>query len=81
MQRPLRLCFKQLSQRKVETLASGEPNETRHDCLETTLPKSSPSRLLYVADKRNRCNYLIDMGAAVSVLPWSCANETVDSGL
>ena len=46
---------------------------------ETALPKLSPSRLLYVADKRNKCNYLIDTGAAVSVLPWSCANETVNA--
>ena len=79
MQRPLRVCFKLLSQRKVATLTSGEPKETRHDCVETKLPELSSSRLLYVADKPNRCNYLIDTGAAVSVLPRSCANGTVDS--
>ena len=61
-----------LIQRKVTTLVAGEPNET-------TLLKLSPSRLLYVADKLNRCSYLIDTGAAVSVLPRSCANGTVDS--
>ena len=78
-QRPLRICFKLLSQRKVATLASGEPNEMRHDCVGITFPKLSPSRLLYVADKLNRCNYLIDTSAAVSVLPRSCANRTADS--
>ena len=71
--------FKLLSQRKVATLASGEPNKMRHDCLGNALPKLSPSRLLYVADKRNKCNYLINTGAAVSVLPWSCTNGTVDA--
>ena len=35
--------------------------------------------LLYVADKYNKCNYLIDTGAAVSVLPKSCANRTSDA--
>ena len=79
MQRPLCLRFKLLSQREVATLASGEPNETRHDCAETALPKLSPSRLLYVADKQNKCNYLIDTGAAVSVLPRSCANGNMDA--
>ena len=39
----------------------------------------SPFRLLYVAEKRNKCRYLIDTGAAVSVLPQSCANRTVDA--
>ena len=34
----------------------------------------SHSKLLYVADKRHKCRYLIDTGAAVSVLPKSCAN-------
>ena len=29
------------------------------------------TRLLYVVDKRNKCNYLIDTGAAVSILPRS----------
>ena len=40
---------------------------------------SYPSKLLYVADKHNKCNYLIDMGAAVSALPKSCANRTSDA--
>ena len=39
----------------------------------------SPSRQLYVTDKRNKHNYLIDIGAAVSVLPQSCANRTADT--
>ena len=39
----------------------------------------SPSRLLYVTDKQNKCNYLIDKGAAVSVSPRSCANGTADT--
>ena len=47
--------------------------------METALPKLSPSRLLYDADKRNRCYYLINTGASVSVLPRSCANGTVDA--
>ena len=46
-----------------------------HDPAEATLP----SRLLYVADKRNKCKYLIDTGAVVSVLPKSCANRTTDT--
>ena len=79
MQRPLCLRFKLLSKHKVATLVSGEPNETRHDCVITETSKLSPSRLLCVADKRNKCRYLIDTGAAVSVLPRSCANGTVDS--
>ena len=41
--------------------------------------KLSPSRLLDVADKCNKCRYLINTGAAVSVLPRSCANRTVDA--
>ena len=61
---------------RVATFASGEPNETRYDCAEVTRPKIFPCRLLYVADKRNKCNYMIDTGAAVSVLPRSCANRT-----
>ena len=77
MHRPLCLRFKLLSQRKVVTLVSREPNETRHDCVETEIPKLSTCKLLYVADRRNKCNYLI--GAAVSVLPRSCANGTVDA--
>ena len=79
MQRPLCLRFKLLSQHKVATFVSGEPNETRHDCVKTETSKLSPSRLLYVADKRNKCRYLIDTGADVSVLPQSCANGTVDA--
>ena len=35
----------------------------------------SHSQLLYVADKNHKCKYLIDTGAAVSVLPKSCANR------
>ena len=35
----------------------------------------SHSKLLYVADKGHKCRYLIDTGAAVSVLPKSCANR------
>ena len=34
----------------------------------------SHSKLLYVADRGHKCRYLIDTGAAVSVLPKSCAN-------
>ena len=62
MQRPLRACSKLIGQHKVATLASGEPNETWHDYTGVTLPKLSPSRLLYVSDKRNKCNDLIDTG-------------------
>ena len=54
----------------MATLASGEPTERRHDY----------SRLLYFAHKRNKCNYLINTGAAVSVLRQSCANGTADTG-
>ena len=39
----------------------------------------SHSKLLYVADKNHKCKYLIDMGAAVSVLPKSCANRISDT--
>ena len=39
----------------------------------------SSSKLLYVADKNYKCKYLIDTGAAVSVLPKSCANRTSDA--
>ena len=39
----------------------------------------SSSKLLYVADKGNKCKYLIDTGAAVSVLPKSCANGISDA--
>ena len=36
-------------------------------------------KLLYVGDKRKKCKYLIDTGAAVSVLPKSCTNRTSDA--
>ena len=36
-------------------------------------------KLLYVADKNHKCKYLIDTGAAVSVLPKSCANRISDA--
>ena len=39
----------------------------------------SHSKLLYVPDKRHKCKYLIDTGAAVSVLPKSCANRISDA--
>ena len=39
----------------------------------------SHSKLLYVADKNHKCKYLIDTGAAVSVLPKSCANRISDA--
>ena len=39
----------------------------------------SHSKLLYVADKNHKCKYLIDTGAAVSVLPKSCANRISDT--
>ena len=63
----------------MATLASGGITETRHDSVEATLPKLLHSKLLYVADKNNKCKYLIDMGAAVSVLPKSCANRISDA--
>ena len=44
-----------------------------------TLPKLFPSKLSYVADKCNKCKYLIDTGAAVSVSPKSCANKISDA--
>ena len=75
----MRVLFKLLSQSKVATLAPAEITETRHDSAETTLPKLFPSKLLYVADKRNKCKYLIDTGAAVSVLHKSCANRISDA--
>ena len=37
------------------------------------------AKLLYVADKGHKCKYLIDTGAAVSVLPKSCANGISDA--
>ena len=64
MLRPLRVFFKLLSQSKVPTLAPGEITEARHDSAEATLPKLFPSKLLYVAEKRNKCKYLIDTGEA-----------------
>ena len=39
----------------------------------------SHSELLYVADKGHKCRYLIDNGAAVIVLPKSCANGISDA--
>ena len=63
----------------VATLASGEITEARHGSAEAPLPSLSPSKLLYVADKHNKNNYLIDTGAAVSVLPKSCANRISDA--
>ena len=39
----------------------------------------SHSKLLYVADKGHKCKYLIDTGAAVSVLPKSCASGITDA--
>ena len=47
--------------------------------MEATLPKLFHSKLLYVTDKNNKCKYLIDTGAAVSVLPKSCANKISDA--
>ena len=41
---------------------------------------SYPDKLVYVDDKCNKCKYLIDTGAAVSVLPKSCANRATDTG-
>ena len=76
MQRLLYVFFKLIGQSKVAILGSGEPTETRHDYVEATLPTLSPSRLLDTADKRNECKYLIATGAAVSVLPKSCASRT-----
>ena len=79
MQEPLRIFFKLLSQSKVATLASGGITETWHDFAEANSPKLFHSKLLYVADKRHKCKYLIDTGAAVSVLPKSCANGISDA--
>ena len=74
MQKRLRFFFKLLSQSKIATLASGGITETRHDSADASSPQLSHSKLLYVADKGHKCRYLIDTGAAVSVLPKSCAN-------
>ena len=79
VQKPLRIFFKLLGQSKVATLASGGITKTRHDSVEATLPKLFHSQLLYVADNNNKCKYLIDTGAAVSVLPKSCANRISDA--
>ena len=79
MQRTLRVFFKLISQGKAAILASGEITEVQHGSEEAPFPSLSPSKLLYVADKHNKCNYLIDTGAAVSVLPKSCANRTLDA--
>ena len=59
--------------------APGEITEAQHDSTEATLPKLFHSKLLYLADKRNKCKYLIDMYAAVSVLPKYCANRILDA--
>ena len=68
---PCAFSLKLLSQSKVATLASGGVTETRHDMFH--------SKLLYVADKNNKRKYLIETGAAVSVLPKSCANRISDA--
>ena len=76
------VCYYQTFGDKVRmcrTLASGEPLEARHDHVEVTLPQLSLSRLLYIADKSNKCKYLIATGAAVSAIPESCANGTADT--
>ena len=64
---PCAFSLKLLSQSKVATLASGGITETRHDSADASSPKLSHSKLLYVADKRHKCRYLIDTGA---VSPW-----------
>ena len=79
MQRTLCVFFKLNGQSKAATLASGEITEARDGTAEAPFPSLSPSKLLYVADKHNKCNYLIDTGAAVSVLPKSCAHRTSDA--
>ena len=61
------------------TFTSGKITEAWHGSAEAPFPSLSPSKLLYVADKHNKWNYLIDTGAAVSVLPKSCANRTSDA--
>ena len=60
------------------TLASGGITETRHDFAEANSPTSFHSKLLYVADKGHKCKYLIDTGAAVSVLP-KANNSTINT--
>ena len=79
MQSTLRVFFKLIGQSKEATLASGEITEARHGFVEASVTSLSPSKLLYIADKHNKCNYLIHTGAAVSVLPKSCANRTSDA--
>ena len=79
MQRTLHVFFKLIGQSKVATLASGEITEARHGSAEAPLPSLSASKSLYITDKHNKCNYLIDTGAAVSVLPKSSANRTSDA--
>ena len=75
MQRSLRVFSKLVGQSKVATLASGEITEARHGSAEASFSSLSHSKLLYVA----KSNYLIDTGAAVSVLLKSCANRTSDA--
>ena len=65
----------------VPSLQTVKPAQGSDSCVwrakrDTEIPKLS--RLLFVGDKRNKCNYLIHTGAAVSVLPRSCANRAVD---
>ena len=79
MQRTLRVFFKLIGRSKVATLASGEITEARHGFAATPFPSLSPFKLLYVADKHNKCHYLIDTGAAVSELLKSCTNKTSDA--
>ena len=75
----MRVFFKLIGQSKAATIASCEITEARHGSAEALFPSLSPSKLIYVADKHNKCNYLIDTGAAVGVLPKSCANRTSDA--
>ena len=79
MQRTLHVFFKLIGQSKAATLAYGEITKARHGSAEAPFPSLSPSKLLYVAHKYNKYNYLIDAGAGVSVLPKSCANRTSDA--
>ena len=74
MQRTLSVFFKLIGQSKQSCIWRN--NEAQHGSAEAPFSSLSPSKLLYVADKHNKCNYLIDTGAAVSVLPKSCANRT-----
>ena len=76
MQRALHVFLKLISQSKAATLASGEITEARHGSAEVSSCSLSPYKLLYVTDKHNKCNYLINTGAGVSLLPKSCANRT-----